>query len=180
MQFFKYVLPLLSNGKETVVLHENDLKSETRYRLALCHQRKDSLVLSQYYEYLRHTGPMPEELFFTLFITRVRPHAFWIPSTRKSQKENLKYVSKRSTYITYCVSQLVLCARSTTQDYIGAIIYYISQLVGALSPVNHRGLHQGYHLLCQLVGALSPVNHRELHQGYHLLCSVGILYVLSI
>ena len=34
------------------------------------------------------------------------------------------------------------------------------QLVGALSPVNHRGLHQG-----QLVGALSPVNHRGLHQG---------------
>ena len=37
----------------------------------------------------------------------------------------------------------------------------VSQLVGALILVNHRGLHQG-----QLVGALILVNHRGLHQGY--------------
>ena len=44
---------------------------------------------------------------------------------------------------------------------------YCSELVGALSPVNHRGLHIRAKAYCsELVGALSPVNHRGLLQGY--------------
>ena len=75
-------------------------------------------------------------------------------------------------------SQLVLWALSTTQGYIRA-----GQLtVGALGPVNHTGLYQGWsaHSWCfgpcqphsyiragQLtVGALGPVNHTGLYQGW--------------
>ena len=35
------------------------------------------------------------------------------------------------------------------------------ELVGDLSPDNHKGLYQGW-----LVGALSPVNHKGLYQGW--------------
>ena len=43
----------------------------------------------------------------------------------------------------------------------------VNKLVGALNPVNHRGLQQGCWAIGvnKLVGALSPVNHRGLQQG---------------
>ena len=48
-------------------------------------------------------------------------------------------------------------SQPTTEGYIRAMVS-LGYLGGALSPVNHRGLYQGYGFTGYLVGALSPVN----------------------
>ena len=46
--------------------------------------------------------------------------------------------------------------RQTESETRGRLVRY---LAGALSPVNHRGLYQGYGFTGYLVDAWSPVNH---------------------